>query len=217
MLKITTYTQEEMIKIFNTNRMDNIKRSLGSLGFEYEVEGRGKKALFHIIKTPSAFKMFAIKELGFPPQTNFDALETFMYWYFCDEEFSKQMVVGMVEDLEYNVDISISPQTISRWIDRLTTIDLLHASNQFTYFASTIVYTCEAKERCTEEISQEKYIAAWQSYWEAMKKEKTYNAAFQGMGKVVGYGYRVYRVVKLERNAFTNDLYERLLEVLLSE
>lgn len=217
MLKIATYKQEEMIKIFNTSRMDSIKRSLGSLGFEYEVEGRGKKALFHINKTPSAFKMFAMKELGFPPQTNFDALETFLYWYFCDEEFSKKMVVDMVEEIEYNTGMTISPQTISRWIDKLTNLDLLHVSNQFTYFASTIVYTCGEKERITEEITQEKYSAAWKVYWKAMKEEHSYNAAFVAMGKVVGSGYRVYKVVKLERNAFTNDLYERLIEILLGE
>lgn len=214
MLKITTYTQSEMVEIFNTTRMDSIKRSLSSLGFTYEVEGRGKKALFHITGTPDEFKLFAIKELGFAPQTDFTGLKYFTYSYFCCEGFSDLMVINMVEEIENNFNYKASQQTIARYIEKFTALDLIHKSNaEFKYYSVVVSSLCGEIARDTMEIEKETFTEAWKAYWEAWRNTNTYNDAFNAMVKVAEG--KVYKVNKREENAFSNELIERMVELVI--
>lgn len=206
-LIVTTYTQPQMVEIFNTTRMDSIKRSLNRLGYKYEVEGRGKKALFHITETPSDFRAFAINELGFAPQTNFEALEAFMMAYFCDENFCNLMVVDMVETLKANYEIEVSQPTLGRWIKKMEEMGLTHASiGDFSYFSTFAV----EGERETVEITEQQFKDAWSAYWTEWHKDHNYNDAFAAMAKVSGAG-KVYKVSKRETSAFNLELVERIV------
>ena len=71
MLDIRTYTREELITIFKTNRLDSIKAKLKRQGYEFETSGRAETATVTITKQPLRFRRFCIDELGFAPQTDF--------------------------------------------------------------------------------------------------------------------------------------------------
>lgn len=213
MLKIATYTRTEMVEIFNTERVDNIKRSLTTLGFTFEVEGRGKNLLFHIVKTPSEFKMFAMKELGFGAKTDFEALETFLSVYFNEEDFSNLMAIDMKGTLERNYGVEISQATIGRWLDKLTSLGLIHNSSESSYFARVVVnITGVENEVDYVEITQEEFKLGWKAYWEAWRITGVYNDAFNAMTKAVGG--RVFKVAKREENGFETELLNKLYGIL---
>ena len=89
MLKMATYTKDDLVKEFNTDKMCNITRSLTTMGYEFETNGkRGKNYRLTITKLPNMFKVFCISELGIPAQCDFDTMLYFFYFYFCDDEFT---------------------------------------------------------------------------------------------------------------------------------
>ena len=118
MLRITTYTREDLMEIFNTTRIDSIKRSLDRLGYKYETAGRGKTYTLTITETPDPFKMFCINELGISAQSDFTILRTFFYYFFCDEEF-QSLPIGEMERILIEEGKPITRKTLSKWIKYL--------------------------------------------------------------------------------------------------
>jgi hypothetical protein len=115
MLETKTYSRQELEIIFKTSRRDVIIRKLNSLECEYTVEGRGQNMALTINKIENPFKVFCILELGFSPQTDFNKLKTFLYYFFCSNNFNSLPLREMEHRLKTDND-AISRQTFSNWI-----------------------------------------------------------------------------------------------------
>lgn len=211
MLKITTYTKKDLVELFNTDRLDSIERSLKRLGYEYTKRGRGDKLELTITKTPNAFKMFCINELGVSPQTDFTLLRNFFYYFFCDEEFQQLPIGQMVEAMEQDGK-TICRQTISKWIQFLEKQGIISIDNaNCLYYVSFTI----GEKHFVEEISREDYSKAWRKYWKIRKNGGTYAEAFNAMCQV--NGGTIFKKPAIEENAFYNELICDLIDVLLDD
>ena len=94
MLDIKTYSRQELIDLFKTERIDSIKNKLQRQGYKFTTSGRGKELTLTITEQPLLpLRTFAIEELGFSPQTDFDRLEIFLYrFYHIESKCQAQLV-----------------------------------------------------------------------------------------------------------------------------
>lgn len=209
MLKITTYSRQDLMEIFNTDRIDSIKRSLTRLGYGYYTEGRAADLKITITQIPDAFKMYCINELGIPPQSDFLLLRNFFYYFFCDEEFALLSANKMAEKMKEEGK-PICRQTINKWIDFLQKKGLLHVSKcDYVYCVS---FSTGVREY-TEEITKEQYLAAWAIYWNIRNKGGTYEEAFKAMCAL--HGGTVYKKPKIDQNAFYKQKIDNLIDIIL--
>lgn len=210
MLKITTYTKQDLIELFNTDRLDNIKRSLNRLGYEYTTNGkRGNDLKLTITKTPDAFKMFCINELGVSAQSDFTLLRNFFYYFFCDEEF-QQLPATQMANIMQNDNKYICRQTVVKWIEFLRNKGIIQIDNyNAVYYVSFTV----GKNVYIEEITKEKYLEAWHKYWNVKKSGGSYEQARASMCKV--NGGVVFKKPRIEENGFYNELIANLIDVIL--
>lgn len=210
MLKITTYTRQDLESIFNTDRLDSIKRSLERLGYEFTTNGkRGNNLRLTITKTPDAFKMFCINELGISAQADFNILRNFFYYFFCDEEF-QQLPVGEMERVMSRDGKGVSRQTISKWIKFLRNKGIIYINEaECLYYVSFTI----GDETTVEEITQEQYKLAWRKYWNVRNAGGEWAQAYNAMCKV--NGGTVFKKPLIEENVFHTDLIDDLIAVLL--
>ena len=209
MLNITTYSRQDLIELFNTDRLDNIKRSLSRLGYEYTTSGRGKELKVTITQTPNAFKMFCINELGIPPQSDFVLLRTFFYYFFCDDEFKQLPIAQMAKVLEQEGQ-PICRQTISKWIEYLSQKEIINIStDNYKYYVSFST----GLNNYVEEIGQEEYKKAWRKYWSVRNGGGTYAEAFNAMCRV--NGGTVFKKPQIEENAFYASTINNLIDLLI--
>lgn len=211
MLKMATYTKEDLINEFHTDRMDSIKRSLDRLGYKYETNKKnGKNLRLTITKLPNMFKVFCISELGIPAQSDFRLLRNFFYYFFCDEEFQQLPIEEMVRIME-SEGKKVSRQTISKWIQFLKNKNIINESQEYLYF--TTVKTDISTESLR--ITREEYLAAWKAYWDIINNGGMYNEALNAMYKVNGGA--TFKKPIIEENGFYSDLIDSLVELLDEE
>lgn len=209
MLKITNYTKQDLVEIFNTDRLDSIKRSLDRLGYKYTTNGKkGKNLVLSITETPAAFKMFCINELGIPAQSDFELLRNFFYYFFCDDEFRQLPIVEMERQMKEDGK-PICRQTISKWINYLEKKDIIGFSSECVYYVS---FSVEG-EHFIEEIPKEKYLEAWRRYWALKKEGCQWHQCFNAMCSV--NGGTVFKKPIVEQNGIYNELIDTLIELLL--
>lgn len=175
MLDIKTYSRQELIDLFKTERIDSIKNKLQRQGYKFTTSGRGKELTLTITEQPLLpFRIFAIEELGFSPQTDFDRLEIFLYRFYLDDNFRKLPSSGMVEELKKD-GVTVTYQTIERWIDRLLKKGWIIRSNiEFSYYAVN-----HHSDKLIRFIERKTYSAAWKAYWEG--REYSYYDACSDM------------------------------------
>ena len=82
MLDMRTYTREELVELYHTDRIDSIKSKLNRQGYTYSACGRGQTFTLTISGLPPRFKTFCMEQLGFAPQTDFERLKVFLYNFF---------------------------------------------------------------------------------------------------------------------------------------
>ena len=199
-----------MESIFNTDRLDSIKRSLERLGYEFTTNGkRGNNFRLTITKTPDAFKMFCINELGISAQSDFTILRNFFYYFFCDEEFQQLPVVEM-ERVMSREGKGTTRQTISKWIKFLESKDIIYINkDECIYYVSFTI----GDQAYVEEIEQKQYREAWRRYWNIRKAGGEWAQAYNAMCKV--NGGTVFKKPLIEENAFYTSLTDDLISVLL--
>ena len=211
MLKMATYTKDDLVKEFHTDRMDSIKRSLDRLGYKYETNKKnGKNLRLTITKLPNMFKAFCISELGIPAQSDFRLLRNFFYYFFCDEEF-QQLPIGEMERILEAEGKKISRQTISKWIEFFKSKNIINESQEYLYFAT--IKTDISTESLR--ITKEEYVEAWKRYWNIRREGGSYNEAFNAMCGV--NGGVVFKKPMIEENGFYNNLLDSLVELLDEE
>ena len=206
MLNTKTYTRDELIELFKTDRLDSIKRKLTRQGYVYTTCGRGNTFTLTIIRTPPRFRNFCIERLGFAPQTDFVRLKIFLYRLFFDEEFRKQPFYAMVLLLKNEMDITY--QTLSHWLSILEQKGILWRSTvDFNYFSVK-------PEEFPTPITEEQYRDAWRAYW--FNREDGWEISVFRMKQITDGG-QPYKLGNLEENAFQQELINELMEILEQE
>lgn len=202
MLRIgVTYTRQELIDMFGTERLDSIKRSLKRMNIEYESSGSGKKFTLTVTSAPNAFKNICVNELGIPAQSDFFILRNLFYYIFCDEELS-------LTDSALEQKLGTTRQTIRKWIDVFKEKGLLvEHCREYTYYV--------AIDKDYIEITKEEYLEAWRKYWEVKQQTGNPDVAFAAMIKM--HGGVVSRAPKREENGFYSELIDALVEAIESE
>ena len=209
MLDMRTYTREELVELYHTDRIDSIKSKLNRQGYTYSACGRGQTFTLTISGLPPRFKTFCMEQLGFAPQTDFERLKVFLYNFFFDDDYRQLPIVTMARILEK--EFYISYQTLSNWIDKLEKANLIHRSMaEFNYFAF-------GKDECGNPIeipiTEQLYKKAWNEYWKG--NEYSYCEALACMNEVIKGTPKKFGVIDL--NAFEESITEELKEILQEE
>ena len=206
MLDTKTYSRQELIDLFKTERIDSIKNKLQRQGYKFTTSGRGKELTLTITEQPLLpFRIFAIEELGFPPQTDFDKLEGFLCRFYQDKEFQKLPASGMVFELEKD-GVSVTYQTIERWLNHLEKQYLIFRScTEFNYY----VVDKKAENRIRY-IDRKTYTDAWKAYWE----ERNYGYCFALIGAHEVAKGTPHKVGVIYENDWYKDKIDKLIEML---
>lgn len=211
MYDMRTYTQEELCKLFKTKDNAQIKKKLNDLGYIYTTEGRGKALKITLIdyKPPlhGEFKEYCKNVLGYKPQTDFDKLFIFFSHFMYDEDIRKLPYIEITRKLEK--EMSISRQTISKWVKHLVKENVMGESN-YNYFAHGYD---EDGNKITVPISEKQYKDGWSEYWSG--KETGYEEALNRLvAYVSGFPQKVPEKVF---NAFEYKKIEKLMEIIDKE
>ena len=209
MLDMRTYTREELVELYHTDRIDSIKSKLNRQGYTYSACGRGQTFTLTISGLPPRFKTFCMEQLGFAPQTDFERLKVFLYNFFFDDDYRQLPIVTMARILEK--EFYISYQTLSNWIDKLEKANLIHRSMaEFNYYAF-------GKDECGNPIeipiTEQLYKKAWNEYWKG--NEYSYCEALACMNEVIKGTPKKFGVIDL--NAFDEQIIEELKSILREE
>ena len=205
MLDMRSYTRQELIDIFKTDRLDSIKAKIQRRGYTYTTSGRGKDFTLTITGLPPRFSNFCIERLGFAPQTDFERLKIFLGYFFFDEEFRQLPVGAMAWAIEK--EMYITYQTFSRWINKLIDKGIIHKSTmEFNYYACN-------ENQMPIRITKELYCEAWREYWK--ERDYGYEHSMSNMMRVVGGKAHKFGVIDV--NAFEEDTINELKEILQKE
>lgn len=210
MLDMRTYTRQELIDIFKTDRLDSIKAKIQRRGYIYTTSGRGDTFTMTITGLPPRFKTFCIERLGFAPQTDFERLKVFLYCFFFDDDFRKLPFVTMKRCMIGNTEITY--QTISRWVKKLY-------DNEWVYDGDTIYYCVDNISKSYRRIDEEQYKKAWSIYWENRVDDEGYSMQyFVAYNEMCVYlGGHPYKKADIIFNAFHTKDIEELKEILKEE
>lgn len=211
MLERRTYTRQELIELFKTERLDSIKGKLNRQGYKYTTSGRGKTFTLTITEQPLRFRNFCIEELHFAPQTDFKRLKKFLYRFMFDDDFRKLPYVTMREYMVGTMEIT--NQTLSRWVKRLYDENIV-ADGEMIYYA------IDKKNGIYKRITKEEHGEAWKRYWEVRNDENgvpngQYYIACEVMYEFIG-GFP-YKKADIIFNAFESKRIDTLKEILQEE
>lgn len=213
MLELKTYTVDEMKKYLATDRIDSINSKLQTIGCEFETKGRSKDRIYTITKLPNQFKEFCIYELGVPPQTDFDKLKNFLYYYFFSDGFFTFPIQEM-ENILHRVGKPVARQTFTKWISLLENNNLIYRDDlDCVYYAC-----CHTKEGeyYVKQITQEEYINAWRCYFRLLNtNDKGFAYANAAMKNIVGG--KAVKCPTPKANALTYDRLKTLMQLVLNE
>lgn len=197
------YKKSELAQIFGSTSNQAINRKLDRYGVKFSVTGRGEQAVYQIQQIADKFKIFAITELGFDANTDFQKLRNFYFYFFNDEEF-QTLPDEMKEARMRENNRDISRQTIAKYEDRLVKYDYiayLGGDDYIYYFAH------KGKRRMVE---RAEYSRAWREYWADKESGMDYYAAIYNM--IVHYG----GVARKQAIPTLNAIYLKKIEEMLS-
>lgn len=206
MLKIATYTKQELVEIFNTNRMDSIKRSLQRLGFEFTTKGRDSNYTITITSAPSAFKLFAIEELKFDKRTYFDGLELYLQLFFLDEDFRTLPVSQQVNVMKAAHNEEITRQTIANWRKKIIEIGLVHEDSEDCRY-----YSVKSGD-APFELTKEEYKRYWGNFYKVLSSTGSAAEAWNNM--FYEAGGKCCKVNNYQENGFYNETIDTLIQIL---
>lgn len=197
------YKKSELTQIFGSKSNQAISRKLDRYGVKFSVAGRGEQAVYKIRQMDDKFKIFAITELGFDANTDFQKLRNFYFYFFNDEEF-QTLPDEMKEARMRENNRDISRQTIAKYLDRLVEhnyIAYLGGDDYVYYFAHN------GKRRIVE---KPEYSRAWREYWSDKESGMDYYTAIYNM--IVHYG----GVARKQAVPTVNAIYGKKIDEMLS-
>ena len=204
MLKIgCEYKKSELTQIFGSKSNQAINRKLDRYGVKFSVAGRGEQAVYKIQQMDDKFKIFAITELGFDANTDFQKLRNFYFYFFNDEEF-QTLPDEMKEARMRENNRDISRQTIAKYLDRLVEHNYIAylGGDDFVYY-----FAHKGKRRTVE---KSEYSRAWREYWSDKESGMDYYTAIYNM--IVHYG----GVARKQAVPTVNAIYGKKIDEMLS-
>ena len=198
------YAYAELSAIFGTRDTQGIKRRLSNYGVAFETTGRSNGIQFHIKTISQKFQLFCVLDLGFSPNVDFEKLRDFLF-YLMDDDFNWRPM-EMMEEYLRNEGKGISRQTISRYLEHLSVIDIRRDNGEMVYY-KVYKYCGEQRHKI---ITRKEYAEAWRVYWNKKYDGYDSQAAYRCMYNKCGGVPRKQR--KIEGNAFYNDKYNLLSE-----
>ena len=135
MLEVREYVKPELTEMLGTKTVQGLKGKLERYCVDYEITGKGNKAIFNINKINDPFKVYCITELGYHGGADFDKLAYFMYYYFNDEEFMAMPDEVKEKRMTAN-EKHVSRHTIAKYTDKLVKLGLINKNtkNYIYYF-----------------------------------------------------------------------------------
>lgn len=204
MLKVgCKYIKTELTQIFGSKSNQAINRKLDRYGIQFSVTGRGEQAVYQIQQIADKFKIFAITELGFDANTDFQKLRNFYFYFFNDEEF-QTLPDEMKEARMRENNRDISRQTIAKYEDRLVEHDYIAYLGGDDY----IYYFAHKDKR--RRVERAEYSRAWREYWADKESGMDYHAAIYNM--IVHYG----GVARKQAVPTVNGIYLKKIDEMLS-
>lgn len=207
MLEKRLYSRQELLELFNTDRLDAIKNKLTRQGYKYISEGRGNSYTMTIVELPrSALQRYCIDQLGFDCNVDVEKLRAFLKNVLCNEGFINLQLNEMREELEKQ-GVSITEKTLSKYLSQIERLDWLTTTG-FDY----VYYVFDSAERHNKYISREEYISMYSTYWNTVREEKGYcKAELEILQK---YGNKPKKRNKQEINGIYSKQYQQLIELL---
>lgn len=207
MLEEKTYTIEELSDIIGTSGKEATNRKLKGYKIDYKSEGRGNKLVYTITNITDRFKVFCVFDLGFSPQTDFRKLRDFLFYLLGNDDFNWRPMEMMEEYLLIRGK-GISRQTISKYIERLKSLDLFAEISDYVYYR---VYKYFGVQK-HEIVTKEEYSKAWRLYWDKRAHGYDSRAAYSCMYTAFGGVPRRHAI--LAKSAFCLDQYNLLTELI---
>lgn len=197
------YKKSELTQIFGSKSNQAISRKLDRYGVKFSVAGRGEQAVYKIRQMDDKFKIFAITELGFDANTDFQKLRNFYFYFFNDEEF-QTLPDEMKEARMRENNRDISRQTIAKYLDRLVEHNYIAylGGDDFVYY-----FAHKGKRRTVE---RSEYSRAWREYWSDKESGMDYYTAIYNM--IVHYG----GVARKQAVPTVNAIYGKKIDEMLS-
>ncbi len=196
-----SYSKTEMAQILAAKSKQGIDRKLSRYGVEFDVCGRGEKAIYTIKKMADPFKLFAITELDCDGNTDFTKLRNFIYHFFEDEIFMT-MPDEVKEARMREMGEAVSRQTIANYTYKLESHDLIsrQTKNFLYYFAFK-----QTQRFC----DHAEYVEAWHDYWRDIDNGLTCYEAIDNMRAAHGGVARKQPIPEI--NGIYNDKIEQML------
>ena len=212
MLEKRVYSRSDLIELFKTERLDAIKKKISRSGYVYREAGRGSSYTLEIIDLPFAnqFKNYCIEELGFSPQTDFNKLKYFLFYFLENEEFMTLQYNEMASVL-LDHGISITPQTISNYFQHLESIGWIYSDRQ-----DYVYYLYDQEQQQNKYISKEEYCAINREYWDLVKNK---NFSFSDAAAVITgkYGNKPKKRPLKLKTAFMLTQYQAVWDLIENE
>ncbi len=209
MLEKRTYSRSELIDLYKTSRLDAIKARIRRAGYVFTEAGRGNSYTLEILDLPreDQFKRYCIDVLGFSPQTDFQKLKYFLFFFLENEDFMTLQYNQMADIMAQN-GVRITPQTISNYFQHLQTIGWAFTDNfDYVYF----LYDEALGE--TRYITREEYCAINKEFWQLINRNKyTWKEAYSSIKSK--YGNKPRKRPRSVKNGFFTAQYQAIWDLI---
>ena len=161
------YTRLELEEVFQTTRMDSVKRSLKRAGYKFTSSGPGDTYTIKITELPekvSPFQSFIMQEFGCAPQTNFQAMQKYFCLLFYDLDYQFLPSNHQAQKLEEIYKITISDQTLRNWKK------LLLNKNWIAQDEEKVRYLLCRRNELPREITKEEFAVPWKEFYARKSK-----------------------------------------------
>ena len=209
MLEVGLYSVAELRTILGVKTKQEIDRKLDRYLIKYRSNGRAEKRVYEITEVPDPFKLYCVRELGVPPQADFDRIRNLYYYFFCVEGFTDRPLIEMAKVMEAE-GVEASRQCVSKWIAFLRKLDYIgFTNNECEYYA--ISRDADGNRVC-KEISRADYRDAWCIYFEWRDIEGCGSAYTRMYNTIGGHPYKkpIYR-----QNALKYEEIEYLVDLII--
>lgn len=212
MLEKRTYSRSELIDLYKTNRLDAIKARIRRAGYVFSEAGRGNSYTLEILDLPREdhFKQYCIEVLGFSPQTDFQKLKYFLFFFLENEDFMTLQYNQMADIMTQN-GIRITPQTISSYFQHLQAIGWA-----FTDHFDYVYFQYDETFGETRYITREEYCAINKEFWKLINtKHYTWSEAYYAIKQK--YGSKPRKRPRSVKNGFFLTQYQAVWDLIDNE
>ena len=208
MLEVRDYSITELRELLGTKDKQGIDRKLTGYGVEFTSSGWADNRIYTITAIPDPFKLYAITKLGIPAQADFTKIRNLYFYFFCVDGFADWPMVEMEAILKEDGK-QVASKTISKWLHYLERLDYVKFSQcEFTYYA---IYKATNGTKLYKEISREKYLEGWRTYFDSRDEEGCESAYIKLRNHIGGHPYKRPAAT---HNAFYTAEIAELIEVI---